>query len=197
MEPTTPATATTPAQPVETAELVPTDAIPAQVEAAAAADALAAPAPASVNVSVTTAAAAPVILQVNQRGFFVRALWYLFVGWWLSGIMMFVAGLCIGSIVLLPAGLALVNRLPQVLTLRPRSVAVQAKALGDGSTQYTVGNAQQRNILLRTVYFLCFGLWAGMFVMFAAWVLSVLVVTLPLGLMLLNRVPAVLTLRRN
>lgn len=168
---------------------VPTDpapAIPAQ------------PAPqTTVNVHVAAPAATPVLIQVHQRGLFVRSLWYVFIGWWLSGLMMFVAGVCIGSVVLLPAGLALVNRLPQVMTLRPRSTAITATLLADGSTQYTIGSEEQRSLLVRTVYFCLVGWWAGMLVMFAAWVLSVLVVTMPLGLMLLNRVPAAVTLRRN
>ena len=151
----------------------------------------------TVHVHVAATAPAPVLIQVSQRGLFVRSLWYVCIGWWLSGLMMFVAGVCIGSVVLLPAGLALVNRLPQVMTLRPRSTAVTATMLADGSTQYTIGSAQQRSLLLRTAYFCFIGWWAGIVVMMAAWVLSVLVVTMPLGLMLLNRVPAAVTLRRN
>jgi uncharacterized membrane protein YccF (DUF307 family) len=153
--------------------------------------------PAQVNVQVTAPAAPQIVVQVKQRGLFARALWYVFVGWWLSGILMFVAGVCIASVVLLPAGLALVNRLPQVMTLRPRSTVVNAAMLADGSMQYTVGSAEQRSMLVRAVYFFLVGWWAGMFVMFAAWFLSVLIVTMPLGLMLLNRVPAAVTLRRN
>ncbi len=153
--------------------------------------------PTQVNVHVTAPAAPQIVIEVKQRGLFVRALYYVFVGWWLSGLMMFAAGVCIASVVLLPAGLAMVNRLPQVMTLRPRSTAVNATMLSDGSMQYTVGSAQQRSMLIRTLYFCCVGWWAGMLVMFAAWVLSVLIVTMPLGLMLLNRVPAAVTLRRN
>lgn len=146
---------------------------------------------------VSAPASPQIVIHVKQRGLFVRALYYVFVGWWLSGLMMFAAGVCIASVVLLPAGLAMVNRLPQVMTLRPRSIAVNAATLADGSMQYTVGSAQQRSMLVRTIYFCLVGWWAGMFVMFAAWVLSVLIVTMPLGLMLLNRVPAAVTLRRN
>ncbi len=150
-----------------------------------------------VNVQVTAPTAPQIVIQVKQHGLFVRALWYLFVGWWLSGMLMFAAGVCIASVVLLPAGLAMVNRLPQVMTLRPRSTAVTAALLADGSMQYTVGSAAQRSMLVRTAYFCLVGWWAGMVVMAAAWVLSVLIVTMPLGLMLLNRVPAAVTLRRN
>lgn len=157
----------------------------------------ASPVDTQVDVQVSAPVAPQIVIQVEQRGLFVRALYYLFVGWWLSGLMMFAAGVCIASVVLLPAGLAMVNRLPQVMTLRPRSTAVNAAVLSDGSMQYTVGSAQQRSMLVRAVYFCLVGWWAGMVVMFVAWVLSVLIVTMPLGLMLLNRVPAAVTLRRN
>jgi len=153
--------------------------------------------PTQVNVQVSAPAAPQIVVQVKERGLLVRALYYVFIGWWLSGLLMFAAGVCIASVVLLPVGLALVNRLPQVMTLRPRSTVVNAAMLADGSMQYTVGSAEQRSMLVRTVYFCFVGWWAGMFVMFAAWVLSVLIVTMPLGLMLLNRVPAAVTLRRN
>lgn len=153
--------------------------------------------PSPFNVQVSAPVAPQVVIQVEQRGLFVRALYYLFVGWWLSGLMMFAASVCIISVVLLPAGLAMVNRLPQVMTLRPRSTVVNAALLADGSMQYTVGSAQQRSMLVRTAYFCLIGWWAGMLVMLAAWLLSVLIVTMPLGLMLLNRVPAAVTLRRN
>src|SRR4051794_6281268 len=107
--------------------------------------------PVQVNVQVAAPAAPQVVISVKQRGLFVRALYYVFIGWWLSGLMMFAAGLCIGSVVLLPAGLAMVNRLPQVMTLRPRSIALNAAMLADGSMQYTLGSARQRSMLVRTV----------------------------------------------
>lgn len=153
--------------------------------------------PAHVNVQVSAPAAPQIVIQVKQRGLFVRALYFLFVGCWLSGWAILAAGVCIASIVLMPAGLAIVNRLPQIMTLRPRSTEVNAALLADGSMQYTVGNAEQRSLAVRAVYFCLVGWWAGMFAMTAAWVLCVLIVTMPLGLMIINRAPAVFTLRRN
>jgi uncharacterized membrane protein YccF (DUF307 family) len=153
--------------------------------------------PTQVNVHVSAPAAPQIVIQVKQHGLFVRSLYFLFVGWWLSGWAIFAAGVCIASIVLTPAGLAIVNRIPQIMTMRPRSTAVNAAMLADGSMQYTVGNAEQRSMLVRAAYFCLVGWWAGMIAMAAAWVLSVLIVTMPLGLMLINRAPAVFTLRRN
>ncbi len=153
--------------------------------------------PTQVNVHVSAPAAPQIVIQVKQHGLFVRSLYFLFIGWWLSGWAIFAAGVFIASIVLTPAGLAIVNRIPQIMTMRPRSTAVNAAMLADGSMQYTVGNAEQRSMLVRTAYFCLVGWWAGMIAMAAAWVLSVLIVTMPLGLMLINRAPAVFTLRRN
>ena len=93
--------------------------------------------PTQVNVHVSAPASPQVVIQVKQRGLFVRAIYYVFVGWWLSGLLMFAAGLCIASVVLLPAGLAMVNRLPQVMTLRPRSTVVNAAMLADGVLRLT------------------------------------------------------------
>jgi hypothetical protein len=52
-------------------------------------------------VQVTAPAAAPVVIQVHQRGLLVRVLWYLFIGWWLSGLMMFTAAVCVSPAQLL------------------------------------------------------------------------------------------------
>lgn len=185
------------AQPADAAALVPTQPAPAVAQSPAAPGVPQQLQPTQINVQVSAPVAPSIVIQVKQRGLFVRALYFLVVGSWLSGIAMFTAGLCIASVVLMPAGLAIVNRIPQIMTLRPRSVAVHTAMLADGSTQYTVGTAQQRSMLVRIVYFCFIGCWAGMLVMTAAWLLSVLIVTMPLGLMLINRVPAVFTLRRN
>ena len=182
-------------EPVESAALIPTQAAP--LDGQLTPTPLQPMQPMQINVQVAAPTAPQIVIAVKQHGLFVRALYFLFVGWWLSGWAMFAAGLCIASVVLLPAGLALVNRIPQIMTLRPRSTAINAAVLADGSMQYTVGNAQQRSMLVRIAYFCLIGWWAGMFVMAAAWLLSVMILTMPLGLMLINRVPAVFTLRRN
>ncbi len=57
----------------------------------------------------------------------------------------------------------------------------------DGSVIYTLGHAEQRSMLLRSLYFIGIGWWACMLTMLAAWMLSVLILTMPAGLMLLNR----------
>lgn len=137
------------------------------------------------------------VVQSRGHGMLVRTAWYVFVGWWLSGLLMFAAGLCIATVLLIPVGLALVNRLPAVLTLRPATQRIATQIDAAGQVQMNLTGAQQRAMWQRAVYFVVAGWWVCLLSMSLAWLLSVTIIGLPLGLMLLNRIPAATTLRRN
>ena len=66
-----------------------------------------------------------------------------------------------------------------------------------GVTNINIGGAQQVSFLIRAVYFVFIGWWAGLLLAWAAYALFVLVVTIPLGVMLLNLLPTVITLRNT
>ena len=51
-----------------------------------------------------------------------RTLWFVFIGWWLTGIVNIVAYLIALTVVGLPVAFMIFNRLPTVLTLRPRTI---------------------------------------------------------------------------
>lgn len=62
----------------------------------------------------------PVMVDVQDSGpgWLVRALWFIFIGWWLGLIWLHIGfALCVTGI-FLPVGLLMLNRLPTVLTLR-------------------------------------------------------------------------------
>lgn len=167
----------------DSSQLVRSDSVPAQNSV--------------INVYAQHPLTPPIIVTTQGHGMLVRTTWYLFIGWWLSGIMMFLAGLCIMTVVGLPIGLALVNRLPGVLTLRPASQRLSAVLTSNGGMQYRLHGAQQRPMWQRAVYFVLVGWWAALLAMSLAWLLSVTIIGLPIGLMVLNRIPAVTTLRVN
>ncbi len=149
--------------------------------------------PAPVNVNVTHS------IVIDQRsngpGFLVRALWFIFIGWWLSWFAIALAYFLCLIIVGLPLGFAIFNRLPTILTLRPRT-EMQTTEVIDGVTYVTGGNVPQRPMWVRAVYFIFVGWWLGAFYLALAWFLCVILITLPLGLYLFNRVGAVMTLLR-
>jgi uncharacterized membrane protein YccF (DUF307 family) len=151
-------------------------------------------------------------VQQKGHGLFIRTIYFLCIGWW-AGYFWLSLGfsLCM-LIVTLPLGLAMLNRLPQVLTLRPAGTQTQtqvsvntaiaggAGAMGMAQTvnvNVNISGTRQTNFLIRALYFLFIGWWAGWFWANLGYLLCIMLVTLPIGLMMLNRLPMVLTLRKN
>ncbi len=168
---------------------------PAQALAAATGSGIAnaANAAATVNVQQT--------VIVNQRssgpGFFTRAVWFLLIGWWLTGIAIGFAWLCSLTILLLPVAYVIVNKIPVILTLRPRSVATDVRVHADGTVLITTGGAAQPAFWKRALWFVIVGWWACLLAMLVAYALSLTIIGLPAGLLIFNRIPAVMTLQRN
>lgn len=140
----------------------------------------------------------PPVVAEGKRGpgLLVRAVWFVFVGWWLSGIMSMIAWLAMISILFLPLGIWLINRIPTFITLRPRTRELQAIIDASGITRFVDAPRRQTAWWIRGIWFLVVGWWASFLVMLVAWFLVALVLTLPLGLMLYNRVPFAASLYR-
>lgn len=123
----------------------------------------------------------------RQRPFLLRAVWYLFIGWWLGGLAIVVMYLMILSIILIPVGLLLLNVIPFLMTLhrvRPKEVAAEAAI-------------QNPNILLRILWFIFLGWWLGGIAVQIAYFFCLINIGLPIGLVILNRLPTIMTLRRS
>jgi hypothetical protein len=69
------------------------------------------------------APAPPIVVLHNAGGpgLFVRAVWFLFIGWWLSGLAIVVAYLACVTLIGLPLGFYIFNRLPMIITLLARN----------------------------------------------------------------------------
>jgi uncharacterized membrane protein YccF (DUF307 family) len=140
------------------------------------------------------------IIITNQKhgpGLFVRAIWYVFIGWWLTGIAITFAWLCSLTVILLPIAYVIVNKIPVILTLRPRSIETTASVDADGTVRINTGGASQLPFWQRALWFIFVGWWACAVAMYLAYFLCLTIILFPLGLMLFNRIPAVLTLQRN
>ncbi|MGH2557917.1 MAG: hypothetical protein ACRDJH_02550 [Thermomicrobiales bacterium] len=155
-----------------------------------------APAP---MVNVTTNVAAPTVhlsVQSRQLPFLLRALWFVFVGWWLSVFFITVGYLFLLLVVTIPFGLYLLHRVPQVQTLRQRTASFKTE-YRDGAVYFTEGTQPQYPWYARAVYFVFVGWWLAAFWLTTAWLISLLVITLPLSAWMIDRTPGVLTLQRH
>jgi uncharacterized membrane protein YccF (DUF307 family) len=123
--------------------------------------------------------------QQRGPGILVRALWFIFIGWWLSGLAIAAAYVLCVTVIGLPIAFMIFNQLPLIVTLRPRSVG--------GSDD---GTAEQLAWWIRGIWFVLVGWWLGAIYLTVSWFLCVIIITLPIGLWLMNRVGAVMTLLR-
>jgi uncharacterized membrane protein YccF (DUF307 family) len=135
----------------------------------------------------------PIIVARNDgASLLVRAIYFIVIGWWLSGIWAAIAWLLSVSIIGLPLGLYMLNRLPQVVTLKPSARNLTVTPSG----QLLEMNVRQRPFLLRAIYFLLIGWWFSALWIIVAWALHASIIGMLLGFWMFNRVPAVITLAR-
>lgn len=122
--------------------------------------------------------------DMAQRSLLVRALWFVFVGWWASFLVVNVAWLLMVTIVGIPFGIWLINRVPFVQSLKRREIVEDEDAGG-------------HSLLVRGVYFVLVGWWAGFIWGNLAIVISNTIVGIPIGYVMLNWLPYVTSLSRQ
>lgn len=132
------------------------------------------------NVTVVKATGSPSVL--------LRLVWFLFVGWWLGYFVLWLGWLLNLTILGLPLGVYLLNRLPAVLTLKQ---AEQTTILVGG---VAVGGSRAPGFLVRAAYFVFIGSWFSLLWMHLAYLACVTVVGLPLGFWMFGRMGQVTTL---
>jgi uncharacterized membrane protein YccF (DUF307 family) len=136
-----------------------------------------------------------IVVSKDNPGCLVQLLWFALIGWWVGELWIAVAWLLMVTIVGIPLGIAMLNRLPQVIALRGNRVAVEVLRHGDQVVQRET-RVPQRNIVLRALYFVLIGWWLTALWMEAAYALCLSIIGLPVGFWMFDRVPALLTLQR-
>ncbi|HEX9027962.1 MAG TPA: YccF domain-containing protein [Anaerolineales bacterium] len=130
----------------------------------------------------------------RQFPFVLRVLWFFLLGWHVTLYWILIAWLLNVTIIGLPLGAWMINRVPMVLTLRmPRTYTVGQ--MGPSGTVFwqTRGTAQP-NLLVRIIYFVLIGWWFSLVWSILAWLLCVTIIGLPFGVWMFNRLPNVTTL---
>lgn len=134
-----------------------------------------------------------VVVRNDGANLLVRALYFVLIGWWLSAIWSVIGWVLCITVIGLPLGLYMLNRLPQVVTLKPRSTDAMVTPGG----QVVYRNARQMPFLLRAIYFVLIGWWLSALWIAAAWALHATIIGMVLGFWMFDRVPAIVTLARN
>lgn len=135
--------------------------------------------------------ARPVALSPSGTNIIIRVLWFLLIGWWLGGMVAAVAWFLNVTIIGLPLGLWIINRLPTIITLRPQEQNYRLE--GD----LLVRDQEQYPFLVRAVYFLLVGWWLSGVWMGLAYLALATIILIPLAFWMYGRVGAVTTLYRS
>lgn len=109
----------------------------------------------------------------------VRAVWFLLVGWWATGIWLGVAWFLNVTIIGLPLGIKMINATPKVLSLKEREFVDR-----EGNPE-----EQRYGLAVRGIYFLLVGWWASGIWMSVAYVFTVSIVGIPVAVMMYNKLP--------
>lgn len=156
------------------------------------------------NISVAAQAPASVVavVAVLARGsagppLLLRLLYFLFVGLWLGALWTVLSWLLVASLIGLPLGLYMLNRLPLVMTLKPPETQTEV-SVQHGLVVIRQAAVPQLSLALRVPYFLLVGWWASLLWLLLTWllILGTLGFGLPIAFWMVNRVPAITTLAR-
>ncbi len=142
-------------------------------------------------------AAATVVVD-NRRGpsLLFRILWFVVIGWWLSFFVVSLAAIANLTIIGIPLAIWLINRIPQAATLKFDGSHVVASTV-DGVTTVTISNVSQRPFWQRALWYLLVGWWLTALALYAAWLLCIVVVGMPLAFPIFSAAGKLLTLKRG
>ncbi len=135
------------------------------------------------------------VVDDRQPGCLLTLLWFIFVGWWLSALWSAIAWALIVSIIGMPLGLIMINRLPMVATLRRPASEYRVLPGADGP-QVRLAHVPQPPFLLRALWFIVVGWWLSAVCLAIAWAASATFIGIPIAIWLYNRIPTVTTLAR-
>lgn len=136
----------------------------------------------------------PVKQPARQVPFLLRVIWFFVLGWELTGIWILIAWAFNATLIGLPVGLWMIDRVPQVLTLRSRS-GNWVVDLKNGQTYFKPTN--QFSWLMRFPYFILIGWWLSLLWATFAWLICATIIGLPIGILMLHALPAVTTLQKG
>jgi uncharacterized membrane protein YccF (DUF307 family) len=129
--------------------------------------------------------------------FILRVLWFIFIGWHVTFWWVLAAWLLNLTIIGMPLGLWMLNRVPLVLTLRTQRTYSVSETRADGAVEWRTQGVPQNPFILRAIYFVLIGWWFSLVWSLLGWLLCVTIIGLPLGVLMLNRLPEITTLMRH
>ena len=122
-----------------------------------------------------------------------RAVWFLLIGWWATGIWLSVAWLLNLTIIGMPIGIKMINVVPKVVSFKRRSVENEVIE-EDGEVAVKQGSQDQRSIVVRGLYFILVGWWLSGVWTVVAYMFTITIIGLPVAIWMYGKLPFVVSL---
>lgn len=137
-----------------------------------------------------------IVTQKGGPGCLAQVLWFLFIGWWAGLIWVNIAWLFMLTIVGIPLGVKMLNKVPKIFALRDPDPGLVITKTGDVTVVSVGGQVPQRNTVIRAIWFLLVGWWLSFLWINIAYLACLTIIGLPLGFWMFDKTPAVVSLRR-
>lgn len=125
----------------------------------------------------------------EDRSLVVRAVWFLFVGWWATGVWLSIAWVLLLLIITIPLGIKMINMVPFVLSLK----SPERELAGDFGEE-TLQATEQRNLFVRAIWFVFVGWWASGIWMVIAYVFTITIAGIPVAIWMYGKLPFIVSL---
>lgn len=136
-----------------------------------------------------------VMAESPEANIAIRAAWFMFAGWWMSFWAISAAALLQLTIIGIPAAVWIVNRIPQVSTLKS-SRRLQVAERQAGVTVVSYADREQLKWWVRVIYYVLVGWWATVLWLYAAWFCSFTILLLPVSFLMFGQTGMIQALRR-
>jgi uncharacterized membrane protein YccF (DUF307 family) len=137
-----------------------------------------------------------IVSQQKGPGCLAQVLWFLFIGWWASQLWIALAWLLMLTVIGIPLAVMMLNKVPKVIALREQTSGATVIKTGGVTVIDASGKAPQHNIMLRAIYFLLIGWWLSALWMEVAYFFCLIIIGLPIGFWMFDKVPGIVSLRR-
>jgi uncharacterized membrane protein YccF (DUF307 family) len=136
----------------------------------------------------------PIVVKVKSHGLIIRFLYFCLIGWWFGLFWALLSWAMYATVVLAPLGIVMLNKVPGAISLKAREKDLKV-VVDESGYKVKQENKKQHPIWVRILYY-PIGLIASLIAIFLGWMLCILLITMPLGIMVFNWVPAIASLHR-
>tara|TARA_S200000501_G_C20307120_1_gene518425 strand:+ start:39 stop:524 length:486 start_codon:yes stop_codon:yes gene_type:complete len=151
--------------------------------------------PVTVNVNVPNQSSVVHLNQNKKPHIVIRLLWIFFIGWWLSGIFYFVGAILTLLIITSPLGMVVLQKMGWAFSLYEESKDITIVNHGGMTTVTDSSQETWTSFLIRYIYFIFIGWWAGIICWGIASLFGLTIIGLPVTILIMDRLGKVMTLK--